>query len=160
MSSRLRTPGVAYFLAKSDGSLDSATLAKIKSGGFTKVVIAGGTSAVSAAAANQIKAAGITVERYGGATRYDTSLLFADWAANNSPSLSWYTVGFATGKNFPDAITGAVSQGHIGGVLLLVDDTANGAKFLSTYKSKGTTKVLFYGGTSAIPNSLRNKITG
>ena len=87
------------FLAKSSG----------------KFVIIGGTSAVSAKLESELKSLG-TVERLGGATRYETSVLVAQrFVSNPSAAILAYA------QNFPDGLCGGPLAYALGAPLILTD---------------------------------------
>lgn len=80
------------------------------------VVIVGSTGAVSQAIEDEIKGMGLSVKRYGGATRYETNVLLNSWArravaptADAAGGLAWDgdTAYLATGHNYPDALAAA-----------------------------------------------------
>uniref|UniRef100_A0ABS3ISM7 Cell wall-binding repeat-containing protein n=1 Tax=Bifidobacterium asteroides TaxID=1684 RepID=A0ABS3ISM7_9BIFI len=107
--------GYPVFLSGNTG-LDASTVKDIKGYGFTKIVIAGGSAAVPNSVIAQLKGAGVSesnIVRLGGATRYQTSLEIAKYAASrdNSEALKPTTPVFATGENFPDALAGGVLAG-------------------------------------------------
>ena len=82
-----------------------------------KKIILGGTSAVSARVENQLKELG-TVERIGGATRYETSVLIAERFFSNPDA-----VVLAYAQNFPDGLCGGPLADSINAPLIL---TASG----------------------------------
>jgi LAS superfamily LD-carboxypeptidase LdcB/putative cell wall-binding protein len=97
-----------------------------------RIVVLGGTGAVSAALATQLKAYASSgdVTRIGGADRYATSALvsratFATGAA---------AIYVATGRNFPDALAGAAVAGHVKAPLLLVPGDHAGSAALTEAK--------------------------
>jgi putative cell wall-binding protein len=97
----------------------AVTLAAIRDLGVRKAVIVGGPAAVSDAVGGELVAAGASVERLSGPTRYDTSIAVAERAVAQGadPSVTW----LATGRAFPDALVGGPAAAATGGVLLLVD---------------------------------------
>lgn len=88
--------GYPVFLTDSHGELDSDTKAKISS--FDKVIVVGGSDVVSN---NAVK--GLDYKRYAGEDRYKTNV-----AINRNLKMGNETAYFATGYNFPDALSGAV----------------------------------------------------
>lgn len=145
------------FLTRSDGTLTANTLSAIQSGGFHKILIVGGTGVIPDSIKTTLGSS-FTYERLGGATRYDTSLAVASWSVGKG-IVSWNSTGFATGRNYPDALVGGPMQGKKGGVLLLADSgTTNGTIALSTLPSKDIRCVYWYGGTAVVPETLRSAI--
>jgi len=84
-----------------------------------KVVILGGTATVGTAVETQLKAAGISVSRIEGATRYNTAINVAHHGV--TLGMTWNSLGLASGDSFADALSGGVAQGQSGvGSLVLL----------------------------------------
>ena len=97
--------GVPVILVKGEqGRLDEQTLRTVAALGAKDVVIAGAEGAVSRGIADHLASRGLAINRYGGIDRYATN------AALNNASFGAGTgsVVLATGRDFPDALTGAV----------------------------------------------------
>ncbi|MDR1088548.1 MAG: cell wall-binding repeat-containing protein [Coriobacteriales bacterium] len=108
-----------------ESGLDADTIAAINSGGFKKLIITGGTAAVPGIVEEQLASAGVTIERWMGANRYETSVDIIEKSLQASGgALSLNNIVCATGFNYPDALAGGAFAGHIGTVLLLIDDAA------------------------------------
>ena len=88
--------GYPVFLTDSNGELDNDTKAKINS--FDKVIVVGGSDVVSN---NAVK--GLDFKRYAGEDRYKTNV-----DINRNLKMGNERAYFATGYNFPDALSGAV----------------------------------------------------
>ena len=70
-------------------------------------------------------------------------------------------MAMATGANFPDGLCGGVSQGLMGSVLLLMDESSAGRAALPTWftaEKPYISKIRWYGGTGALPETLRADI--
>lgn len=104
---------IPVLLTHSDDLSDS-TDAALTDLGIERVLILGGTDAVSAAVETEIEGDGITVDRFAGDFRYDTAIDFAQdflmaelgWAQANG---SGYDL--ATGEKFPDALAAGPHAG-------------------------------------------------
>lgn len=95
----------AIVYSPASGELDSATSEYLKSCGADKAFVLGGTAAVGNTVTASLNKAGINdIERLGGVDRYGTALIVAKRFA----SLFGKKVAFATGRNYPDALTGGV----------------------------------------------------
>lgn len=103
----------------STGLLSDEALAAIRSGGFRRVYIVGGTSAVGAEVRNQLGS--LFAGRLSGATAYETSLAIAEWCV--SQGMKANNVGIATGESYYDALSGAALCGKSNAVLALVSDS-------------------------------------
>ena len=149
--------GSPIYLAQNNGTISDATLAAIETGGYERVIILGGTSAVSASAASALASLdGVTVTRLGGETRYETSALVAAWEV--SEGMGYDGTAIATGENFPDALAGAALCGQNGSVILLVSSGNTAAIDLLAQNTEGVSTVYFLGGTSAISSSTRSLV--
>lgn len=79
------------------------------------IVILGGETAVSAEVAEAAEGHAATVARVGGANRYETAALIADWAFDPGVPVAY----LASGSDYPDAIAGAAAAGFTDGPVLL-----------------------------------------
>ncbi|WP_347756054.1 cell wall-binding repeat-containing protein [Agrococcus sp. ProA11] len=87
------------------------------------IVIVGGEPSVSAAVAADLGDIAGDVVRLGGANRYETSRLVAQYAFAEGADSAF----LATGRNFPDALSAGAAAGKVGAPILLVDGRADGA---------------------------------
>lgn len=152
--------GSPVVLCNPSSGLSNAALKAIKKAGYKKAVIVGGTSAVPASVASQLKAQGIgNITRLSGDTRYATSAKIAEFELKQNVGFTMDGAYLATGQNFPDALAaGALSGKHLA-PLLLVDPGAHEAcSFLLKYKGE-VSRVTFVGGTNAIGNAEAASIT-
>ena len=95
------------------------TAAALASLGTTSIAVVGGTAAVSDEVATALGASGAVVNRVAGATRYETSAAVA--ALARDAGMASTDTGFATGRNFPDALAAGPAVARSGGNLLLVE---------------------------------------
>jgi putative cell wall-binding protein len=152
------------FLASAKTGLASADLTALNTGGFTRIVIVGGPAAVAARTEAQLASTGATVTRLAGDDRYQTSAAIAQYAVDNTQGkLALHNIVCATGTNYPDAWAGGAFAGHIGTVLLLVDNSTAGRQGLESLVRTnagniGTGHVL--GGTSAVPERVLADLQG
>jgi len=132
-------------------SLDSATLDLLTNLGVTKVFMAGGTGAISAGIEKQLDGifGGANVTRYGGSNRYATSQMINSAAFSTASS-----VYFATGVNFPDALSGAAIAGATDAPLYIVHTSCVPKPILQDVKDLAATKVFILGGTGALNSSV------
>ena len=102
------------------GSLPASVKAKLSAKQTKKVIILGGTGAVSSAVETEITGLGITTERIAGVNRYQTSLKIAQQtiALSGGKALPLLV---ATGRNFPDALAAGAAAAHTGAGFLLAD---------------------------------------
>jgi len=96
-------------------------------------------------------------DRYGGSNRYGTAKLLAEgfFTANDS-------VGFATGTNFPDALSAGAHLGgpSVAGPLLLVQPTAVPKEVTDYLKANGgrLSGGFIFGGTAAVSQSVEDAL--
>lgn len=99
------------------GLMPPATRAALQRGGYTDCGVAGGTASVTPGIEAEIRGYTGSVTRWGGQTRYDTSVSVA--SAGAARGNSWGYVGIAKGTVFSDALCGGVAAGKSKGVILL-----------------------------------------
>lgn len=141
-----------------DGTLSSATLETIRSKGFKRVIIVGGTSVVSPEVEQTLSAWGIAnVERVAGETSYDTSLQLAQKLL--SMGLRANNMGIATGLDYLDALCGAALCGRYDSVIVLADDTNTSA--VQTFMDQNRMAIKSYaifGGNAAVGEDTERTI--
>lgn len=135
------------------GYLRDDLLAEIRRLGVAEVKIVGGEASVSPDVANALREAGLTVSRIAGVDRYETSRKIVQDAFAEPVE----AVYFATGSNFPDALSAAASAGARGVPVLLVPGDALPAGSSSLDQGTRTAigalrpeQVIVVGGTSTI----------
>ncbi|MCU1376263.1 MAG: hypothetical protein JWO68_3549 [Actinomycetia bacterium] len=128
------------------GSVPDATMAELQratgSAAGKTIYLLGGTAALGDGVRTQLEAAGYTVVRYGGTTRYATAVLVAQ--ALGDPA----TILEATGSSFPDALAAGAAAGKAKGAVLL---TAGGTQAQETAAYlNGKTVTRYAVGTEAV----------
>ena len=148
------------YLTEKDGSLSDEVLSAIKEGGYSNIIVLGGTSSVSEEAFSALEEiSGVSVTRLGGLTRYETSELIAEWSV--SQGMSYDGLAVATGRSFPDSLTGAALCGKNGSVLLLSASTVSGSSVLFDVLSENSDEISYVyilGGKSSVSSSIRTEI--
>jgi hypothetical protein len=148
-------------LLTTSGTLSPSARQGITDLGIQKVVILGGTAAVSTAVETQVKAiTGVsTVERLGGADRTATATKVGQWAIDNLGFTKTH-VNLARGDRVADALAGGPHGGREKAVTLLansptaLDATSNAnTTFLSNHASTLESGHIF-GGTAAISDAV------
>ncbi|WP_285117079.1 cell wall-binding repeat-containing protein [Leifsonia sp. fls2-241-R2A-40a] len=118
--------------------------------GVTQAIIAGGTAVVSPTIENQLRArSGMAVSRLAGGDRYETSHAINRGVFSTSP-----TVYFATGTNFPDALSGAALAGRTGSALYVVPAGCVPDYVPADLSALQTTHRVLLGGTSVLANAV------
>lgn len=126
-----------------------------------RVIILGGSSAVSGKAEWDLltRFARRDISRIAGADRYKTAVAIAKLAVDEW-GFQWDGVGIATGTNFPDALSGGVVQGRMGGVMLLTRSGALEPAVEEVIKqnSDDIWTVTYYGDVGAVSTAVRDRI--
>jgi glucose/arabinose dehydrogenase/putative cell wall-binding protein len=120
-----------------------------------RIVVLGGTAAISAAIATQLD--GYTtgpVQRRAGADRYATAV-----AVSRASFGSASRVFIATGVNFPDGLAGGPAGAFLGAPLLLVPGTSLPATVRDELLRLDPSRVTILGGPNAVSESVRAAIT-
>lgn len=144
-----------FLASASTHKLDPQVVSAIKKGGFTRVVIVGGTAAISSQVEKQLS--GISSKRLAGATAYETSASVANWCV--SQGMKADNVGVATGGSYYDALAGAALCGKNNAALVLVAGgyTATIDSFIKPKKAS-ISRAYVFGGPAAVSASTYKAI--
>ena len=112
----------APFFLSSQSGLDEESLAALKD--FQSAIIVGGTNAVPSSVEQQLRSIGVATSRIQGTTRYETSLEISKFTLEGL-SIDPSSVVYATGANFPDALSGSALAGLNKTVLLLAQNDSS-----------------------------------
>lgn len=135
-------------------TLDEETRETIEALDPSAITIVGGTGAVSDGIENQLEAlAGApSVERFGGADRYETA-----WYVNHHAFSSAGTALLATGTGFADALAGAAYGGSHGYPLFLTPpDCLHTIVWFYGFSSLKTSSAILLGGPGALSQAVFN----
>ncbi len=148
----------APILLTPTNSLHNATRQEIERLGANRVIILGGTVAVSASVEAELQAIDTvaTVDRLGGENRYDTAKLIA---GELNKVGSFDTAFIAYGLNFPDALA-AASYGAAKGypILLTGKDSLPAATRAALGSLSGIQKVVIVGGEAVISSGVATEL--
>ena len=138
------------------GAINASTAAELTRLKPKKIVVLGGTGAVSDAVLNALKPyTGGNVVRYAGASRFATAADISAHTFGTGVDVAYV----ANAYNFPDALAGAAAAGTIKGPVLLVGPTgainASTAAELTRLKPK---KIVVLGGTGAVSDAVLNAL--
>ncbi len=127
-----------------------------------RVVVLGGTAAVSAAVVEAVADLGITVERVRGEDRYATAIAVADTAMSGDlgEPLDGSLGVFASGEDFADALGAGALAAHSSAPLLLVPDDVLDDGVDAYLRSAETAfeRVLLVGGTAAVSDHVLSEL--
>jgi putative cell wall-binding protein len=119
-----------------------------------KVILLGGSGAISLAQEQELKALGITVERIGGADRYQTSLAIVKYFAAREPGGVYTKAAIATGENYPDALAGAAFAAIQNCPVLLVKKEGAGEETINYLKGLRLKEIYIFGGNGAVSEGV------
>ena len=146
-------------LLVSPTSIPASTASALRSLEPARIVVLGGTSAVSAGVEASLAAyTSGSVTRESGADRYATS---AEIAQDAFPDPGVDVVYVATGLNFPDALSGAAiaaESGTGGGPLLLVPGTSIPAEIGEQLTRLQPRRIVILGGTSVVSPAVQSQL--
>jgi putative cell wall-binding protein len=145
---------------KTTGGLDSRNAAYLTANAATlkTVNMVGGTAVLPDSLKVAIDALIETVNRYAGANRYGTAAAIA--SAFFTGPMAPQGMSFASGVNFPDALTGGAHAGRNNMPLGLVQPTALPDE-TGTYVSNNAATIdggFIYGGTAAVSDAVKSAI--
>jgi gamma-glutamyltranspeptidase/glutathione hydrolase len=115
-------PGRVPTLLTRRDDLPEATQSLLADLDVVHVDLIGGEAVISAAVEETLSDFGVTVERLGGPTRYETGALVAGEALSRFTA-DTVPVVLATGEDFPDALSAAALAARLGGLLVIVPST-------------------------------------
>lgn len=122
----------------------------------SRIVILGGTGAVSPAVATRLDAYTTgPVVRLAGSNRFDTAAKVARYAFGTSSRAY-----VANGENYPDALAGAVAAATKGQPLLLVSQKAVPGPTSSAISAMGVTSTTVLGGVGAVSDQVMRGVKG
>lgn len=131
------------------GSLPSVTASALADLGASETVVVGGPPAVSDAVASRLP--GDT--RVSGLDRYATSRAIADFATARG-LLRPADLGIATGRTFPDALSGGVLMAERGGPMVLADGSSPALDAWLRAIGDRCTRIDAFGSESVVPSAL------
>jgi putative cell wall-binding protein/spore germination protein YaaH len=138
------------------GEIPAATAAELRRLAPARIVIIGGTGAVSAGVADQLRgfATSGSVSRLSGADRYGTAVAVS--AATSHASVP--VVYVATGANFPDGLSGTPAAALAGGPLLVVPRGGLTAGLAEELRRLNPERVVLVGGPGAVSDTVAAQI--
>lgn len=123
----------------------------------TRIVMVGGTDAVSAAVQDQlVSLTGATVTRVAGADRFETAARLARRQFPDGAN----TVYVATGANFPDALAAGATAAREGAALLLVPSNGVPLAVRNALTALAPQRIVVVGGTAAVSATTFQTLQG
>ena len=137
---------------------DKGTTAALASGKFASAIIVGGTAVVPTQIDTYLSSRGVAVSRLAGETRYDTSVRIAQFVLKSFTTQP-NDIVFATGTNFPDALSGSALAGTHRTALLLVADKNSPTLTFAQQQIPQPQHLYVLGGKSAVASSVVNSLS-
>ena len=153
----------APILLTPPGQLSPAVTAEIVRLGATRVVVLGGTGAVSSTVATELALVpGVqSVQRIAGVNRYETASAIADEVIRLVGSSYDGGAFVATGAGFPDALGASPMAASLGWPIYLAHpDPANAAALAATLSEDGASNVFILGGSGAVSEDYKAALGG
>ena len=153
--------GWPLYLAPVAG-ISGSTLGAMQADNITDAYILGGPVAVSTNTEGALNTllGDAQVNRLEGDNRYETGVEVA-WFGQAEANMNWTYTALATGKNFPDALTGGPLQGRDRSVMLLTDGTTAlepvVAGAIQDHKNAIWT-MRYLGGTAVVSEAVRAQV--
>lgn len=141
-------------LLVSRDSVPSVVLEELTRLAPERVLLLGGTGAVSEQVEDELDAAGLDVERIAGASRYETAALVSQEVFAAAPAVAYV----ATGADYPDALAGAAAAGAAGAPVLLVAPDAVPRATAAELGRLTPTRVIVLGGTGAVSAKVEQQL--
>lgn len=130
--------------------LSNATRTELDRLNPSRIIILGGTSAVSSNVATQLAAYAGTVERWSGADRFATAAVVSKKTFGSGVPVAY----IATGMTFPDALSGGSIAGKNGAPILLVKQYSLPGVTASELARLKPGKIVILGGTGAVGENV------
>lgn len=143
----------APILLSDHGSLSPATIAEIQRLAPERIVIVGGTAAVSDAVRTQLRGLASAVERLAGADRYGTA---AAVAATFETGVG--VVRVATGRSFADGLVAGAASAQSPGPVLLTDGTSLSEETRLQLMRLSADVIHVVGGSAAVSDTVLEEI--
>lgn len=138
------------------GAVPAPTRAELDRLRPQRIVVLGGTAAISALVASQLQAyTPAPIQRRGGVDRYETAVKVSQASFPKGAA----RVFIATGANFPDGLSGGPAAARERGPLLLVRPDSLPASVRAELRRLGPSRVTILGGMVAISDRVRAQIS-
>lgn len=135
--------------------LPPATVAELQRLRPKRIVVLGGTGAVSSAVQSQLRQyTSGSVTRLSGSDRYATSAAISAATFPRNVPVAY----IADGANFPDALSGAAAGGHLGGPVLLTPRGGLPDSIKKELQRLNPGRIVILGGTGAVSTTVANQL--
>ncbi|MBW3663050.1 MAG: cell wall-binding repeat-containing protein [Actinobacteria bacterium] len=151
----------APLLLTAPHELSPPTLTALQDLGVKEVLIAGGEAAVSGAVADALRGNGFRVVRIAGSDRYQTSRALVEWAESEL-GFAPRSAAFASGVDFPDALSGGPYAHRLAMPLLLTHphDLTRATGVSGWVNDHGLRDATILGGRAAVRSWVAYQLQG
>jgi len=120
------------------------------------IVVVGGASVLSNAIYSELALLAPNIRRDGGANRYETSRIVIERAFPGEIEKAY----FATGANFPDALSASAAAGNSGSPVFLIRGSGSGidSETAALIDDLGVTSVVIAGGTGVVSTKMEKSL--
>lgn len=122
----------------------------------SEIIVVGGNKVIADEITGQLAMFGLAVDRISGANRYETCLKVNNYF-DEKDFYAYQGLGFATGKNYPDALAAAAWCTVEGIPIVLIDDGADTKELLEFISWRDGEDVFVFGGEAVLSNKIVNK---
>ena len=147
--------GDGPILLATKGAVGGATLTELRRLKPKRIIVLGGTGAVSAAVESTLKKHAPTT-RQAGADRYSTAAAIS--AGHFQPGAA--TAFVATGEDFPDALAGGPAAAKLGGPILLTQRDKLPSATVSELRRLKPKRIVVLGGTGVVSTAVEKALKG
>lgn len=143
-------------------ALNSGTAAEMERLGAKRVIILGGTNAVSSRVADQLRAKGYGVDRVAGSTRIGTATALASRylpSADTAILARAFASGSDPTRAFADSLAAGALSAETGWPVLLSETERLSAETEAYLTRSAVSRVIVAGGTAAISQAVEDRLT-
>lgn len=133
-------------------TMPQETIAMVRKLGITRSIVVGGINSVPEGVRVQLPGS----FRLSSTDRYQTNMVFNDWAIMVLPGITFSNIAIASGETFPDALTAAPYIASLSnpGVIVLSPPTNNDSQTKYIFKNIGKiNQVYVFGGKNSITST-------
>ncbi len=143
-------------LPVSQNAIPAATVQEILRLQPQRIVLLGGTAAVSEQVANSLETYAPVVERRAGTNRYHTATLVTQSVFTDPSAVD--TVYVASGQAYPDALSGSAAAAAAGAPLLLSRPTSVPAQVMAELRRLDPSSIVVLGGEAALSSAVATQL--
>ncbi len=144
----------APILLTTAGSIPAPTAAELSRLHPSRIVVLGGPGVVGDAVLSQLRGWTPNVERWSGATRFDTAAAIS--RASFAPGVP--VAYLATARTFPDALAGGAVAGRLGGPILLVEPNGVPAATAAELARLRPSQIIVLGGGGVVSDGVLDAV--